>query len=172
MANRNNSKTAATANAKVAPALRAAAIVARHGMAGQARAIAATGAAAASAKRYSARLGSLNPAFAAATFTLTPLGKQAVAANGCIGSKGQPTVMGLFAVALANATAANNGAPATGQQVCLAMLGNPQLMQAALATKAAGTHLIPANTTAMGWAQGYVNGLCRSAHGLAKKALA
>jgi hypothetical protein len=170
MANRNNKPTTATtAAAKVAPALRAANIVAKHGMAGQARAIAATGAAAASAKRYGRTLGTLSPAFAAATFTLTALGKGAVANQGCIGMAGQPTVMGLMAVGLANAAAAAGTAHPTGQQIALAVLGNPQLMAALMGTKAKGTHLIPANTTAMGWAQGYINGLCRAKHGLATK---
>lgn len=156
--------------AKPANIVRAANIVAKHGMAGQARAIAATGAAAASAKRYGRSLGSLPAKFAATTFALTPAGNHVASIGGCIGAQGQATVMGLFAVALANAIAANGGQPATGQQVCLAMLGNPQLMAAAALTKARGTHLIPANATAMGWAAGYVNGLCRNSWLLGKRA--
>ena len=169
MARNTNTNTTAPTTAKVAPALRAAGIVAKHGMAGQARAIAATGAAAASAKRYNRTLGTLSATFAATTFSLTALGKGAVASQGCIGMAGQPTVMGLTAVGLANAAAAAGTHSPTGQQIALAILGNPQLMAAMLGTKAAGTHLIPANTTAMGWVQGYINGLCRAKHGLAPR---
>lgn len=163
MAKVQTSATVTTAT-KVAPALRAASIIAKGGMAGAARAIAATGPSAASAKRYGRTLGTLSPAFAGTTFTLTNLGKQTAAQGGCIGSKGQATVMGLFAVALANA-----GGTATGQAIVLAALGNPALMAQMQATKANGVHLMPANATAMGWAQGYVNGLTRPKHGLATR---
>jgi hypothetical protein len=172
MANRNNTK-AATANAtaaKVAPALRAAAIVGKHGLAALPRVAAATGTAPASNRRYGAALNALTPAFANATFTLTALGKGAVGQQGCIGRNGQPTAMGLTAVALHNA--AQGGTSATGAAIVAAIIGNPQLMAAMLGTKAQGTHILPNTATAAKWAQGYVNGLCRPAHGLATKALA
>lgn len=168
MANRNNAAKAAPAAAKAAPALRAAAIIGQHGLAAAPRVAAATGNAPASAKRYGAALNGLTPAFAAATFTLTALGKATVGAAGCIGRNGQPTAMGLTAVAVANA--ANGGTSATGAAVVAAIIGNPQLMAAMLGTKAQGTHLLPNTATAAKWAQGYVNGLCRPAHGMATKA--
>jgi hypothetical protein len=167
MANKANSKAA---TAKPVARVRAATLVAKGGLPALARVAAATGNAPASAKRYGATVNGLTPAFAAATFTPTALGKQAIAANGGIGRNGQPTVMGLVAVALGNAIAANGGNSATGQQVALALLGNPQLMAATGGTKALGVHVTAANATAAKWAQGYVNGLCRPAHGLAKKA--
>ena len=166
---RNNSKQAATAN-KAPATLRAAAIVQRHGLGALARVAQATGTAPASNRRYGAALNALTPAFATATFTLTALGKQAVAAHGGIGRNGQPTAMGLTAVALANA--ANGGNAATGAAIVQAIIGNPQLMAGMLGTKAQGTHITPNTATAAKWAQGYVNGLCRPAHGLATKALA
>lgn len=169
---RNNKANAPAPAAKAAPLprVKAAAIVARHGLAALPRVAAATGTAPASAKRYGATVNGLTPAFAAAAFTPTALGKRAIAANGGIGRNGQPTVMGLVAVALGNAIAANGGASATGAQVVAALLGNPQLMLATGGTKALGVHVTPANATAAKWAQGYVNGLCRPAHGLASKA--
>lgn len=166
---RNNNRPAPAAAAKVAPALRAAAIVGKHGLAALPRVAAATGTAAASGKRYGAALNVLTPAFAAATFTPTALGKAAIAANGCTGRNGQPTAMGLTAVAMGNAAAANGTANPTGAQVVAAIIGNPQLMAAMLGTKAQGTHILPGTATAAKWAQGYVNGLCRPAHGLAVK---
>jgi hypothetical protein len=171
---RNNNKAAAPATA--APAIvarvKAAGIIgkAANPLNAMARVAAVTGTAAASANRYKAAAHSLTPAFAAATFTLTPLGKAAVAANGGIGRNGQATVMGLVAVALGNAIAANGGTSATGAQVAAALLGNPQLMAATGGTKALGVHVTAANATAAKWAQGYINGLCRPAHGLANKA--
>lgn len=169
---RNNKANASNANAKpvIAPRIKAAAVVQRHGLNAIARVAKVTGNAPASARRYGATVNGLTPAFAAATFTLTPLGKAAVAANGGIGRNGQPTVMGLVAVALANAIAANGGNSATGAQVVVALLGNPQLMAATGGTKALGVHVTPANATAAKWAQGYINGLCRASHGLAAKA--
>lgn len=158
------SATAATAAPKTANILRAAALVAKHGIAGQARAIAATGATAASAKRYPNGLGTFGKAFTATTFALTNLGLAAVKANGKIGAKGQATAMGLTALALGNC-----GGTATGVQVALAILGNATIMGQLVQTKACGTHILPANTTAAQWAQGYVNGLCRPAHGLATR---
>jgi hypothetical protein len=169
---RNNKATApvAATPAKAAPTLRAAAIIGRHGLGALARVASATGTAPASNRRYGAALNALTPAFASATFTLSALGKQAVAANGCTGRNGQPTAMGLTAVALANA--AQGGLSATGAAIVAAIIGNPQLMAAMLGTKAQGTHITPNSATAAKWAQGYVNGLCRPAHGLATKALA
>lgn len=174
MANRKATATAATANAAptIAPRVKAAAVIGKHGLAAIARVAAVTGNAPASAKRYGATVNGLTPSFASAAFTPTALGKQAIAANGCIGRNGQATVMGLVAVALGNAIAANGGNSATGAQVVVALLGNPQLMAATGGTKALGVHVTPANATAAKWAQGYVNGLCRPAHGLASKALA
>lgn len=169
MARKTNSQPAAPASKPVAR-VRAAAIVAQHGLAALPRVAQATGVAAASAKRYGNAVNALTPAFANATFTPTALGKQAIAAQGCIGRNGQATVMGLCAVALGNAMAANGGT-ATGAQVVLAILGNPQLMAAMGATKALGVHVTANSATAAKWAQGYVNGLCRPAHGLATKAL-
>lgn len=169
MANRNNrTATAAAPVAKVAATLRAAAIVGKHGLAALPRVAAATGTAAASNKRYGAALNALTPAFAAATFTLTTLGKGCVAQAGCIGRNGQPTAMGLTCVALHNA--AQGGIAATGAAIVAAIIGNPQLMAAMLGTKAQGTHILPNTATAAKWAQGYVNGLCRTQHGLATKA--
>jgi hypothetical protein len=168
---RNNKATAA-APATIAPRVKAATVVARHGLAALPRVAAVTGNAPASLKRYGAAVNGLTPAFASATFTPTALGKAAIAANGGIGRNGQPTVMGLVAVAMANAMAANGGNPPTGAQVVVALLGNPQLMAATGGTKALGVHVTPANATAAKWAQGYINGLCRPAHGLATKALA
>jgi hypothetical protein len=168
MANRKNNTAAAHVAVKPAPALRAAAIIGKHGLGAVARVAAATGTAAASNKRYGAALNALTPAFAAATFTLTALGKGAVGQAGCIGRNGQPTAMGLTAVALHNA--ANGGTAATGAAIVAAIIGNPQLMAAMLGTKAQGTHILPNTATAAKWAQGYVNGLCRPAHGLATKA--
>jgi hypothetical protein len=169
MANRNSNKPAA-APAKVAPALRAAAIIGRTGLGACANVAAKLGTAPASNRRYGAALNSLTPAFANATFTLTALGKQAVAANGGTGRNGQATAMGLTAVALANA--AQGGLSATGAAIVAAIIGNPQLMAGMLGTKAQGTHITPNSATAAKWAQGYVNGLCRPQHGLATKALA
>jgi hypothetical protein len=169
MANRKTNNAPATP-AKVAPMLRAAAVIGRTGLGALPAAAAKYGVAPASAKRYGAAVSSLTPSFANATFTLTALGKQAVAANGCIGSKGQATAMGLTALALAHA--ANGGLSATGAAVVAAILGNPQLMAAMGATKALGVHVVPNSATAAKWAQGYVNGLCRPQHGLATKALA
>jgi hypothetical protein len=172
MANRKaTNATAPTAPAAKAPAIvRAAAAIGRHGLAAAPRIAAATGTAAASAKRYGAALNALTPAFANATFTPTALGKAAIAANGCTGRNGQATAMGLTAAAMGNAMAANGGAPATGAAIVAAIIGNPQLMAAMLGTKAQGTHILPNTATAAKWAQGYVNGLCRPAHGLANKA--
>ena len=171
MAKRNNSKATATVAAPVvAPRVKAATVVQRHGLAAIARVAAVTGNAPASARRYGATVNGLTPAFANATFTPTALGKAAIAANGCIGRNGQATVMGLVAVALGNAMAANSGNPPTGAQIVVALLGNPQLMAATGGTKALGVHITPANATAAKWAQGYINGLCRPAHGLASKA--
>lgn len=171
---RNNNSTATAPTAKQANALRAATVIGKHGLAAATRVAAATGVAAASAKRYgngnsnvAAAVNTLTPAFAVATFTLTALGKQAVGVAGCIGSKGQPTAMGLTAVAVANA--ANGGTSATGAAIVAAILGNPQLMAAMLGTKANGTHVLPTAACAARWAQGYVNGLCRTQHGLASK---
>jgi hypothetical protein len=162
MARNNNKAAAPVATPKAVNAVRAATLIAKG------RSVAAVTAAAgvmpASAKRYGAGISALTPAFANATFALTALGKQAVAANGCIGRNGQATVMGLTAVALANA-----GGTATGQAVVMAMLGNPQLVAALLGTKANGTHVAPSAATVAKWAQGYVNGLCRPQHGLASK---
>lgn len=173
MANRkNNTATAATAKPVIAPRIKAAAVVGKHGLTAIARVAAVTGNAPASAKRYGATVNGLTPSFAAATFTPTALGKAAIAANGGIGRNGQATVMGLVAVALGNAMAANGGKPATGAQVVVALLGNPQLMAATGGTKAFGVHVTAANATAAKWAQGYINGLCRPAHGLATKATA
>lgn len=163
---RNNSKP----TTKVAPALRAAAIIAAHGLNAVARVAAATGTAPASNKRYGVALNALTPSFATATFTLTPLGKAAVAAAGCTGRNGQATAMGLTALALGHA--AQGGLSATGAAIVAAIIGNPQLMAGMLGTKAQGTHLLPNTATAAKWAQGYVNGLCRTSHGLATKALA
>lgn len=163
-----NNKANATATA-IAPRIKAAGIVAKHGLAALPRVAAATGNAPASVKRYGGTVNGLTPAFAAASFAPTALGKRAIAANGCIGSKGQATVMGLVAVAMGNAIAANGGGSATGQQIALALLGNPQLIAATGGTKALGAHVTAANATAAKWAQGYVNGLCRPAHGLATK---
>lgn len=170
MANRKNTAAAIAtpAAAKVAPTLRAAAIIGRHGLAALPRVAAATGTAAASTKRYNAAVNTLTPAFAAATFTLTTLGKGCVAQAGCIGRNGQPTAMGLTCVALHNA--AQGGTSATGAAIVAAIIGNPQLMAAMLGTKAQGTHILPNTATAAKWAQGYVNGLCRTQHGLATKA--
>jgi hypothetical protein len=167
---RNNSKPTVQPTAKVAPALRAAAIVAQHGLAALPRVAAATGTAPASNKRYGVALNALTPSFATATFTLTALGKAAVTAAGCTGRNGQPTAMGLTALALGHA--ANGGLSATGAAIVTAIIGNPQLMAGMLGTKANGTHLLPNTATAAKWAQGYVNGLCRPQHGLATKALA
>lgn len=150
--------------------MRAANVVQRHGLAALPRVAAATGTAPASAKRYGNAVNSLTPAFAAATFTPSALGKAAIAAQGGIGRNGAVTVMGLTAVALGNAIAAQGGNSATGQAVVLAILGNPQLMLAMGATKALGVHVTANSATAAKWAQGYVNGLCRPAHGLAAKA--
>lgn len=169
MARNSNNPTAAVA-AKPAAIVRAAAIVGRTGLGACAAAAAKFGTAAASNKRYGAALNVLTPAFASATFTLTALGKQSVGAQGCIGRNGQPTAMGLTAVALANAS--NGGHSATGAAIVAAIIGNPQLMAAMLGTKAQGTHITPNSATAAKWAQGYVNGLCRPAHGLATKAFA
>jgi hypothetical protein len=171
---RNNNNTANTANnaapVKVAPMLRAAAIIGRAGIAAAPAVAAKLGNAPASAKRYGAAVNSLTPSFANATFTLTALGKAAVGVAGGIGRNGQATAMGLTAVALANA--ANGGTSATGAAIVAAILGNPQLMAAMGATKALGVHVTPNSATAAKWAQGYVNGLCRPQHGLASKALA
>lgn len=166
---RNNKATAPVA-AKPAALVRAAAIIGRTGLAALPAVAAKLGTAPASNRRYGAALNALTPAFATATFTLTALGKASVAQAGCIGRNGQPTAMGLTAVALANA--ANGGTAATGAAIVAAILGNPQLMAAMGGTKALGTHVTPNSATAAKWAQGYVNGLCRPAHGLATKALA
>lgn len=172
MANRNNKATAATAATAAKPAaiVRAAAIIGRAGLAAAPAVAAKLGTASASNRRYGAALMALTPAFASATFTLTALGKGAVGQQGCIGRNGQATAMGLTAVALHNA--ANGGTSATGAAIVAAIIGNPQLMAAMLGTKAQGTHILPNTATAAKWAQGYVNGLCRPAHGLATKALA
>lgn len=170
MANRKNNQAAKPAT--VAARVKAATVVQRHGLAALPRVAAVTGNAPASVRRYGATVNGLTPSFASATFTPTALGKAAIAANGCIGRNGQPTVMGLVAVALGNAIAANGGGNATGAQVVCALLGNPQLMAATGGTKALGVHVTPANATAAKWAQGYINGLCRPAHGLATKATA
>lgn len=165
---RNTNKAATPATATKAPrALRAAAIVAQHGLAALPRIALVTVPAAASVKRYAAGINALTPAFAARVFTPTPLGKAAIAASGCIGKAGQATAMGLTAVAMGNAMAANGGAPANGAAIVAAIIGNPQLMAAMLGTKAQGTHILPNSPAAAKWAQGYVNGLCRPQHGLA-----
>lgn len=169
---RNSNRTApvATAPAPKAPAiLRAAKAIGAHGLAALPRVAKAAGTAPASNRRYGAALNVLTPSFANATFTLTALGKAAVGVQGCTGRNGQPTAMGLTAVALGNA--AQGGNSATGAAIVSAIIGNPQLMQAMLGTKAQGTHIVPNSATAAKWAQGYVNGLCRPAHGLATKAL-
>lgn len=171
MANRKTNTANATATAAKTPnAIRAATIVGQHGLGALARVSAAAGVMPASNRRYGAGINALTPAFANATFTLTALGKGAVGVAGCIGRNGQPTVMGLTAVAVANAS--NGGTSATGAAIVAAMLGNPQLMAALLATKANGTHIAPSAATVAKWAQGYVNGLCRTQHGLATKASA
>jgi hypothetical protein len=165
-------KTAAATAAKVANIARAASAINRHGLTAAARLSAATGVSAASANRYAkgavnvpATVNALSATFAATTFSLTALGKAAVSANGCIGNKGQPTVMGLTACGLANA-----GGTATGAQVAAAILGNPALVTAMLGTKAGGHHVIATAALAARWVQGYVNGLCRPQHGLATRA--
>ncbi len=170
MANKAN-KAASPVAAKpaIAARVKAASIVGQYGLGAIARVAGTTGTAPASVKRYGAMVNGLTAAFAAASFTLSPLGKAAIAANGGIGRNGQATVMGLVAVALGNAISSNGGTSATGQQVVLALLGNPQLMAATGGTKAFGVHVTAANATAAKWAQGYVNGLCRPAHGLARK---
>jgi hypothetical protein len=165
MANRKATVTATPA--KQPNIVRAAATIAKHGLAATPRLVAATGNAAASVNRYKATVNALSPAFAATTFTLTALGRNAVALGGGIGSKGQQTVMGLTAVALAQA--ANGGTSATGQAIALAMLGNPQIVAALTATKANGVHVVSSATLSAKWVQGYVNGLCRPAHGLATR---
>lgn len=167
MANRKTNTATAAATVKAPAALRAAALIGKHGLAALPRVAAATGTAPASVKRYSAGVQSLTPAFAAATFTLTALGK-ATAANGGVNAHGRATAMGLTALALAQA--AQGGTSATGAAVVAAIIGNPQLMAAMLGTKAQGTHILPNTATAAKWAQGYVNGLCRPQHGLATKA--
>lgn len=164
MAKRNSNKATVTAT-KAPRIVRAANIVAQHGLTALPRIVATTGNAPASNKRYGAMVNGLTPAFASATFTLTALGKQAVAANGCTGRNGQPTAMGLTALALGQC-----GHSATGAAIVAAIIGNPQLMAAMLGTKAQGTHILPNTVAAAKWAQGYVNGLCRPAHGLATKA--
>ncbi len=169
MANRKTTAaTAATAPA-IAPRIKAASIVAKHGLGACARVAGVTGTAPASIARYKGGANALTPAFAATVFTPTALGKRAIAAQGAIGKAGQVTVMGLVAVALGNAIAANGGTSATGAQVAVALLGNPQLMAATGGTKALGVHITAANATAAKWAQGYINGLCRPAHGLASR---
>lgn len=168
MANRKATATAAAAKpAKASNALRAAAIVAKHGLAAAPRLAAAIGNAPASVKRYGAWANSLNPAFANATFTLTAYGRSVAANGGCNGVRGQATAMGLTAVALA--TAANGGTSATGAAVVAAIIGNPALMAAMLGTKANGVHLTPNSATAAAWAKGYVNGLTRAKHGMATR---
>lgn len=171
MVNRN-SKPAATAAApaKAPVLLRAAAMVQAHGLAALPRIAAASQPAAASVARYSKGGGvnALSAAFANATFTLTQLGRQTVAVNGCVGKAGQATAMGLTACALANAS--NGTGSATGAAIVAAIIGNPQLMAAMLGTKANGAHIVPNSPAAAKWAQGYVNGLCRTQHGLATKA--
>jgi len=152
---------------KAAAIVRAAATIGKHGLAATPRLVAATGNAAASVSRYKAAVNALSPAFAATTFTLTRNGLNAVALQGAIGSKGQVTVMGLVACCLANA--ANGGNSATGAAIALAMLGNPQIVAALQGTKANGVHVISSATLSAKWVQGYVNGLCRPAHGLASR---
>lgn len=120
----------------------------------------------ASAKRYGALAGQLTASFATRTFTLTALGSQAVAAKGCTGKAGQPTAMGLTAYALG--IAANGGQCATGAAIVAVMLTHPAFAGVFNGTKANGVHVAPSATTAAKWAQGYVNGLCRPQHGLAK----
>jgi hypothetical protein len=169
---RNNNKAAATVAAKQPAIVRAANAIGRHGLAATTRLSAAGGVAAASAARYAkgsanvaASVNALSPNFAAATFSLTALGKNAVAVNGCIGSKGNATAMGLTACGLGNA-----GGTATGAQVAAAILGNAALVNAMLTlTKASGTHVIATAPLAARWVQGYVNGLCRPQHGLATR---
>lgn len=171
----NNKATTPAAAPKATNAYRAATAIGKHGLGAVARVTAAAGVAAASAKRYAgsnpnvaAAVSQLTPSFANATFTLTALGKQCLGVAGCIGRNGQPTAMGLTCVGLGNA--ANGGTSATGAAIAAAILGNPQLVQAMLGTKANGTHLLPQAAVAAKWVQGYVNGLCRPAHGLATKA--
>jgi len=118
----------------------------------------------ASAKRYGALAGTLSPAFANRTFTLTPLGAS-VAANGGTGTSGKVTVMGLAAVAVS--IAANGGKAATGAAIVNVMLTHPAFAGVFNGTKANGCHVSANATTAAKWCQGYVNGLCRPAHGLA-----
>jgi hypothetical protein len=170
MARNNKATAAAPVAAKPAPMLLAAKLLGRTGLAAAPAIAAKLGTAPASQRRYGATVHGLTPSFATATFTLTALGKSTVGQAGCIGRNGQPTAMGLTAVALANA--ANGGNSATGAAIVAAILGNPQLMAAMGGTKALGTHVTPNSATAAKWAQGYVNGLCRPAHGLATKALA
>jgi hypothetical protein len=131
---------------------------------------------AASAKRYGALAGQLTPAFAQRTFTLSNLGNGAVSAKGCIGRNSQATAMGLTAYALG--IAANGGNCATGAAIVATMLTHPAFMvpnpsgQGLVSlftiTKANGVHISANATTAAKWCQGYVNGLCRPQHGLAK----
>ncbi len=167
---RNTNSNPTPATAKPAPMLRAASVLGRTGLSALPAIAAKYGTAPASAKRYGATVNGLTPSFATATFTLTALGKAAVASQGCLGRNGQPTAMGLTAVAVANAS--NGGTSATGAAIVAAILGNPQLMAAMGGTKALGVHVTPNSATAAKWAQGYVNGLCRTQHGLATKALA
>lgn len=165
MANRNKATAAATP-AKAAAIVRVATAVgkAANPLAANARLAATAGNAAASVNRYKATVNALSPAFAATTFSLTALGKNAVALQGCIGSKGQATVMGLTALCLGNL-----GGKATGQQIAVAMLGSPAIVAALQATKANGVHIVGNAALSAKWVQGYVNGLCRPAHGLASR---
>lgn len=118
---------------------------------------------AATAKRYGANAGMLSPAFANRTFTLSTLGAT-VAASGGLSGAGRPTTMGLTAVALM--VASNGTGSATGAAIVAAML-SPALAARIAATKANGYHTNGANPMPAKVAQGYVNGLCRPAHGLA-----
>lgn len=173
MANRNNkaAANAAAAPAKAPVALRAAAALQKHGLAALPRIAAAAPQAAASAKRYGQWANSLPTAFLQATFTLTKAGAAVVAANGVTGATGRPTAMGLTVCAFANAAgSAATGATATGGAIVAAMLGNPALVAALLATKANGHHVNQGTATVAKFAQGYVNGMARTAHGYATKA--
>lgn len=119
---------------------------------------------AASAKRGYAK--ALNPAFAARVFTLTALGASTAKAQGACGARGQQTAMGITAWAVG--IAANGGTSATGAAIVAVMLTNAGVLKALASTKAFGTHLNAGVMPPPAFCQGYVNGLCRPQHGLAK----
>lgn len=174
MANRNNSKPAAApaaAPAKAPMALRAAALVAKGGLAAHARIAAATQAAPQSAKRYGAALNKpLSTGFANTVFTLTPQGAKVIGGHwGKPGATpyGNVTAMGL--TVLAFGAAANGGQTATGAAIVAAMLGNPAIVAALQGTKANGGHVQANAPLCANFVQGYVNGMCRAQHGYATK---